>query len=272
MKFQKVIAAPVALGLTIASFPLLNSPAHAKSVKIPIPKSVVSTAFNTALSSTKIHLDNYWKKQGRTNWHKDTSYILFPNGAKQSFPIPEYRFNVTKYRQLKYYIDDMNTSSIKSTINGSRIQTTLYFESQGEEVKAKCIRRRFKKWNECSLKMERDIHLNNSILSMSLRPVAYKGSISYANAAVDFKTDLRISSKLCQSFKGICKNIESRIKNELTNNIENKLANGLNNSDVRAKVASSVKKSLKSSLGKYKNWKIVSIKSKGNKYILKLSK
>ncbi|MBV6625268.1 MAG: hypothetical protein KI793_20465 [Rivularia sp. (in: Bacteria)] len=272
MKLKKIIAAPVSLGLTIASFPLLSSPAYAKTVKVSVPKAVVSTAFNAALSSTKIHLDNYGKKQGRTSWHQDSSYILFPNGAKQSFPIPEYPFKVTRYRQLKYYIDDMNTSSIKSTINGSRIKTTLYFESQGEEVKAKCIRRRFKKWNECSLKMERDIHLNNSVISMSLTPIAYKGSISYANSAVDFKTDLRIASKLCQSFKGICKNIEGRIKNELTNNIETRLAKGLNNSNVRAKVASSVKKSLKSNLGKYNNWKIVSIKSKGNKYILKLSK
>jgi len=271
MKLQRLIAAPVTLGLTIASFPLLNSPAHAKTVQVSIPKAVVSTAFNAALSSTKIHLDNYGKKQGRTNWHKDTSYILFPNGAKQPIPIPEYRFNVTKYRQLKYYIDDMNTSSIKTTISGSRIKTTLNFERQGEEIKAKCIRRRFKKWNECSLKMERDIHLNNSIISMSLRPVAYKGSISYANPAVDFKTDLRISSKLCQSFKGICKNIEGRIKKELTNSIESRLANGLNDSNVRAKVASSVKNSLKSKLGKYKNWKIVSIKSQGNNFVVKLS-
>ncbi len=200
MKLQKLIAAPIALGLTIGSFPLVNSPAHAKTVRVPIPKSVVSTAFNAALSSTKIHLDNYGSKRG-TTWHKDTSYILFPNGVKKSIPIPEYTFKVTKFRQLKYYIDDMNTSSIKSTINGSRIKTNLYFESQGEEVKAKCIRRRLKKWKECSLKMERDIHLNNSILSMSLKPVAYKGSISYANPVVDFKTDLRISSKLCQTLQ-----------------------------------------------------------------------
>ncbi|MEL6461413.1 MAG: hypothetical protein AAFQ91_24805 [Cyanobacteria bacterium J06621_15] len=271
MKLQKLIAAPVTLGLTIASFPLLNSPAQAKTVEVPIPKAVVSTAFNAALSSTQIRLDNYGKKQGRTNWHKDSSYILLPNGAKTSFSIPEYRFNITKTRQLKYYIDDMNTSSIKSTISGSRIKTTLNFESKGEEIKAKCIRRRFKKWNECSLKMERDIHLNNSTLSMSLTPVAYKGSISYANPAVDFKTNLRISSKLCQSFKGICKNIEGRIKNELTNSIESSFANSLNKSKVRDKVASSVKKSLQSKLGKYKNWKIVSIKSKGNNFVVRLS-
>lgn len=271
MNIQKLIAAPVTLGLTIASFPLLNSPAQAKTVEIPIPKAVVSTAFNTALSSTKIRLDNYGKKQGRTSWHQNSSYILLPNGAKKPFSIPEYPFKVTKNRQLKYYIDDMNTTSIKSTINGSRIKTTLNFESQGEEIKAKCIRRRLKKWNECSLKMERDIHLNNSVLSMSLQPVAYNGSISYANPAVDFKTNLIISSKLCQTFKGLCKNIEGRIKNEVTSNIENKLASGLNNSKVRAKVASSVKNSLKGSLGKYKNWKIVSIKSKGNSFVVKLS-
>ncbi len=271
MNFQKIIAAPIALGLTVGSFPLVNSPAHAKTVNIPIPKALVSTAFNAALSSTKVRLDNYGKKRG-TTWHKDSSYILFPNGAKTSFPIPEYKYKVTKFRQLKYYIDDMNTSSIKSTINGSRIKTTLNFESQGEEIKAKCIRRRFGKWKECSLKMERDIHLNNSRLSMSLTPVAYNGSISYKNPVVNFKTDLRISSKLCQTFKGICKKIEGRIKNELTNSIEQKFTNGLNSSQVRAKVAKSVKNSLSSRLGKYKNWKIVSIKSKGNKFIVKLSK
>ncbi|MEM7725272.1 MAG: hypothetical protein AAF208_02740 [Cyanobacteria bacterium P01_A01_bin.45] len=271
MNFQKIIAAPIALGLTIGSFPLLNSAAHAKSVEVPIPKAVVSTAFNAALNSTKVRLDNYGKKRG-TTWHKDSSGILLPNGAKKPFSIPEYKFKVTKTRQLKYYVDDMNTSSMQTTINGSRIETTLNFESQGEEVIAKCIRKRFGKWKECSLKMERDIHLNNSRLSMSFIPVAYNGSISYKNPVVDFKTDVRIANKLCRTFKGICKSIEGRVNRELTNNIENKFTTGLNSSTVRAKVANSVKNSLHSRLGRYKNWKIVSIKSRGNKYIVRLSK
>ena len=50
MKLQRLIAAPVALGLTICSFPLLNSPARAKTVNILVPKAVVNTAFNAAFS------------------------------------------------------------------------------------------------------------------------------------------------------------------------------------------------------------------------------
>ncbi|KST67418.1 hypothetical protein [Mastigocoleus testarum] len=271
MNLKNIIAVPIAFGLTLSSVPLLNSPAHAKTVKIPVPKTLVSTAFNTALGSMQVNVDNFGKKKGRSSWHQDSSYILLPNGVKKSFPIPEYKYNVTKTRQLKYYVDDMKTSSIQATVNGKRIQGTVRFESQGEEIKAKCIRRRLKKWGECSLKMERDIHLNNSILSMSLVPVAYNGSISYANPKVDFKTDLRISSKLCQTFKGLCSRIEGKIKGELTNSIEQQLTSGLNNSAVRAKVASSVKKSLGGRLKQYKNWKITKISSKGNNFILTLS-
>ncbi|NES77526.1 MULTISPECIES: hypothetical protein [Okeania] len=269
MNLQRFLAAPVAFGLTLGTFYVLNLPAYAKTVNVTVPKTAVAIAFNTAFSSTKVHLDNYGKKHG-SSWHQDSSYVLLPNGAKESFLIPEYKHKVTKFRQLKYYIDNMNTSSIQATINGSRIQATARFESQGEEIKAKCVRRRFGKWGECKLKMERDIHLNNSILSMSLIPVAYNGSISYANPKVDFKTDLRIPNKLCQAFKGICSRIQNKIKGELTKNIETQLANGLNNPKVKDKVANSVKKSLASRLGQYKNWKITKVSSNGNNFILNL--
>ncbi|MEM7553541.1 MAG: hypothetical protein AAF378_05490 [Cyanobacteria bacterium P01_A01_bin.84] len=272
MNLQKVIAAPIALGLTLGSFPVFNSPAHAKSIDVPIPKAVVATGFNAAFNSMKVRVDNYGKKQG-TSWLQNSSYILLPNGVKKSFAIPEYTFNVTKTRKLKYYVDDFNTSSIKATVNGNRIQATAYFESQGEEVKAKCIRRRLKKWGECKLKMERDIHLNNSRISTSLIPVAYKGSISYASPKVDFKTDVRIPNRLCKAFKGICKHIEGRINKELTNTIESNLSSGLSSTAVRSKVASTVRNSLnKTYLKKYKGWKVVKIYSKGNNFVVRLSK
>jgi hypothetical protein len=204
--WKTLVTAPVALLLTFSSVPLLASAARAKTVDIPVPKAAVATAFNAALSSTKIHLDSFGSKHG-TSWHKDSSYVQLPNGAKKAFPISEYTFDITKYRKLRYYVDDVNTSSIQVAINGSQIEVTAQFESQGEEIKAKCIRRRLGKWNECSLDMERDIHRNNSILSMSLTPVAYNGSISYANPKVDFKTDLSIPNKLCQAFSGICSKI-----------------------------------------------------------------
>jgi hypothetical protein len=265
--WKTLVTAPVALLLTFSSVPLLASAARAKTVDIPVPKAAVATAFNAALSSTKIHLDSFGSKHG-TSWHKDSSYVQLPNGAKKAFPISEYTFDITKYRKLRYYVDDVNTSSIQVAINGSQIEVTAQFESQGEEIKAKCIRRRLGKWNECSLDMERDIHLNNSILSMSLTPVAYKGSISYANPKVDFKTDLSIPNKLCQAFSGICSKIEGKIKKELTQTIEDRLTDGLNSPEVRAKVAEAVKKAPSISNHIDPKGKITKIVSQGNNFVV----
>ncbi|MDJ0800692.1 MAG: hypothetical protein QNJ51_28445 [Calothrix sp. MO_167.B12] len=272
MNLQKLVAAPIAISLTLGSFPLINSPAHAKTVDVPVPKAAVATAFNAAFSSTKVHLDNYGKKHG-SSWHQDSSYILLPNGAERKFSIPEQKFSITKFRQWKHYINDMDTSSIQATIKDNRIQATAYFESQGEEIKGKCVKKRFKKWKECGLKkLERDLHLNNTILSISMRPISYYGSISYAkDVNVNFKTDIRIANRLCGTFKGICGWIEGKIKKDLTNNIENQFTKALQDDKVRCKVANSIKKSLSSRLGKYKRWKIVKISSKGNKFVLRLS-
>ncbi len=260
---------------TLLSVSLLPLAAQAKTetVDIPIPKAAISTAFNAAFSSTKLHLDNYGEKHG-VSWHEDSSYILFPNGSKKQIPIAEHEYEITNGRKLKHYIDNMNTSSLQASIDGNRIQMTANFESQGEEIKGKCIRKKINgNWTECSLNMERDIQLNNTMISVSLIPVAYKGSISFSNPEADFKTDLQISSKLCQAFKGICGKIEKRIKNELTNTIETKLVQGLNNEDVKSKVAHSIKNapSVSKYLDEFKNWKVVKIESKGSNYIVTLS-
>ncbi|MBD1893148.1 hypothetical protein [Coleofasciculus sp. FACHB-129] len=264
---KTLVAAPVVIGLTFSSIPLLGSVAHTKTVDIPVPKAAVAAAFNVALSSTKIHLNSFGSKNG-TSWHKNSSYVQLPGGSKKAFPISEYTFDITKYRKLRYYVGDMNTSSIQATINNSSIEATAQFESQGEEIKAKCIRRLLGKWNECSLDMERDIHLNNSILSVSLTPVAYNGSISYANPKVDFKTDLNIPNKLCQAFSGICSKIEGRIKGELTKTIEDQLTNGLNNPNVKKKVAEAVKTA--PSISKYveAKAKITKITAQGNNFVV----
>lgn len=274
MNLQKFIAAPMTLVLALGSVPLLtlNSPAYAKTVDVPVPKAAVAIAFNTALSSTRIHVDNYGKKQG-TSWLQNSSYILLPNGIKKGFPIPEYTYKITKRRKWKYYVNDMNTSSIQATINGSSILATARFENQGEELKGKCLKRRFRRWKQCGLKrIERDIHLNNAMLSVLMRPVSYQGSISYAkDLKVDFKTDVRISNKLCRVFKRVCGWIQGKIKRRLTNTIETQFARNLQNERVRARVATSIKNSLGNRLGKYKNWKIIGISSRGSNFILRLS-
>lgn len=125
---RKTFMATASLALALSSMPMIGSSSHAETVNIPVPKAAVATAFNAALNSTKIHLDNFGSKNG-TSWLKDQSYILLPMGSKKSFPIPDYTFEITPWRKLKYYVNDMNTNSMQVTFNGNRLHADAHFES-----------------------------------------------------------------------------------------------------------------------------------------------
>jgi hypothetical protein len=263
---RKSLMVAASAAIMFGHIPLLASVAQAETVNITVPKAAVATAFNGALSSTKIHLHNLGPKNG-TTWHKDASYILLPTGSKVPLPIAEYKYEINNIRHLKYYVNDLNTSSIQATVNGNRINVNANFESQGEEIKAKCVRKLAGNWGECSLDMERDIHLDNSILSISLNPVAYNGSISYDSPSTTFKTDLKIASKLCQAFKGICGWIEGKIKTQLTPTIESQVTKSFNDPKMKQAVADAVRNSpgINSLL---KDWKVTKITSQGSNYIV----
>ena len=244
---------------------------QAETVNIPVPKAVVSAAFNAALSSVSVNLDNYGSKHG-TSWHEDSSYVLLPGGSQKNFSIPEQTFKVTKWRKLRHYIDDMRTSNIQASVNGGRIDVSVFFENQGEEVKGRCIRRRLGKWKECSLPLERDIHLNNAQILASLTPVAYKGTISFANASARFTTDIKIASKLCQAFSGICGWIESKIKNELTGQIEGQFNNQLNTSAVKTAVANSIRNNAAYKAIINPSWQVTKVASSGSNFIITVTR
>jgi len=250
---------------------LAPSAALAETVDISVPKSVISAAFNVALSSTSVKLDNYGPKNG-TSWHKDSSYVLLPGGSKKPFSIREQTFNVTKWRKLRHYIDDMRTSNIQASVNGDRIDVSVFFESQGEEVKGKCIRRRLGNWKECNLRLERDIHLNNAQILVSLTPVAYDGTISFANAKASFKTDIKIANKLCKAFSGICGWIEGKIKNQLTSQIEGPFNSQLNSSKVRTAVANSIKNNAAYKAIIDPSWKVTKVASSGSNFIVTVTR
>jgi len=241
--------------------------ARAETAHIKVPKTVVSTAFNAALASMKIKLDNYGAKHG-TSWLDQQSTIVMPGGGTKTFSLPESEYDIGSYRKLKHYIDDMSTTSLSAVVVGDRIVLNVQFESQGEEIKGKCVRRLFGKWGECSLDMERDIHLDNSRIEMSVVPVAYKGSISIGSPQVDFKTDIKIASKLCQAFSGICGKIENRIKGEITKGIETAALAQLKSAGVRDAVANGVRNAVPFKTLIDPKWTVKSVKSQGSDFVV----
>ena len=241
--------------------------ANAEIVDIKVPKVVVSTAFNAALASMQVKLDNFGKKQG-TSWLDQQSHVILPGGGTKKFSIPESEFDIGKYRKLKHYIDDMKTSSLSALVAGNRIAMTAQFESQGEEIKGKCVRRLLGKWDECSLDMERDIHLNNARMEISVVPVAHKGSISIGEPQVSFKTDIKIASKLCQAFSGICGKIENRIKGEVTKAIETSTLAQLKAGSVRDAIGNAVRNAAPIKALIDPKWTVKSVKSQGSDFVV----
>lgn len=248
----------------------LAMPVQAETVNIPVPKAAVVSAFNTALGGVKLHIDNYGSKQG-TSWLKQGSYVILPDGSKKKFNIPEQKTKVTKKRSWKHYINDFDSKEMNVVANGSKLEMTAHFESQGEEIKGKCIKTKISgKKVECKLNMERDIHLNNSSIKVSLKPVAYNGSISFSNASAKFKTDLKIPNKICNVFSGLCGKIENFIKSKITSAIQNTVKNALNKSSVKKAVAKKVSGLLKGKIDP--KWKVIKVSSKGSNYIVKVQR
>ena len=254
----------VLLAMALA-FAMLRAPEHAqaKGHTVDVPKAAVVSAFNLALSGTDVYLHNYGKRDGGS-WLDNRSYVRFPNGKKVTLDIDEHAFKVTKYRYIKHYINDMRASE-KKVYLGDRgaLRFRLAFESQGEEVLGRCTMRRLRKWKECGLDMERDIELNNTQLEVDFMPVAINGGIAYSNVRVDMKTDLRINSRLCRAFSGICGKIENKIKRELEPTVEQRMAGALQQSATT--VAQAVRKSLQKYIG---DAKVVSLQEAGSNYRL----
>jgi hypothetical protein len=248
----------------------LSSTAEAEPEKLKIPKSVVATAFNAVFASTKVHIDNLGAKNG-TSWLEEDSYVLLPSGKKLPFLLGEHERKIGELRYSKHYVDDMSTDKIQATISGDKLKVDAYFESQGEELQGKCIRKHAGKWEECTLGMERSIDLNHSILSMSFVPVAHEGSISYADAEVSFKTDVHINSALCQLFSGICAAIEDKIEEELSASVETAAADALERDDVRSHVGIALRKVpvLRDLL---QDRKVLAVESKGDAFVVTLDR
>lgn len=252
------------LAMALSSILTFPSVIHAETVNISVPKAVLSTAFNAAFNSTKVRL------------HKDESYIVLPNGQKKSIdaidnPVYVYDFPGIN-RNLEYSLNDVNTHSIQATVIENRIHADLHFENQGEEVKAKCVRKLFGKWGECSLDMERDVHLDNTILSLSLVPAAYDGSIAFTSPTVKFKTDVRISNKTCNTVlppvKQICEAIEGKIKGKMTPRVEKAVMNSFDTNGVKQKIADAVRNApgIRSLIDP--KWKVTKVTSQVNNFIV----
>ncbi len=255
----------------VSSFGMaVSGMAAAETVTIPVPKSLITDTVNVALSGVKIKVDNYGSKKG-TSWLSQQSYVQFPTGQKQSFDIPESKFNIVGKRHLKHYVNELNSSAIKVSAPGDKLTLTLNFESEGEEVKGKCVRKKLTGgYKECSLKMERDIHVNKSKVEISVKPVVYKDSLSFASPDAKFTANVSIPNKLCKLAKGICGKIENKIYGELKSKLESNIEQQLGKQKLKNMIANKVRSALSPFIKS--DWKIKNVSASGSKFLIKVER
>ena len=225
------------------------SPAKAEVVNLPIPKQVISTTFNTALSTMKLTLDNYGKKRScKTGycWHdKNASLFEMGNGSVKTFTLPgvDHIGPVLKVRRWKGYINKLSTQNISAMVTGDKINVTMNFESQGSEIITKCLKKGVRKpyWDhECSHSVSPKGDINNAILAVKFKPVVYKGSISYDKPEVAFDADIQLHGP-CDTFDGLCDKIlkyKSQIRDGVKSNVSIELNKASNKNMVANRVRS----------------------------------
>ena len=250
-------------------------PTRGEVVEIPIPKAALVQALDSALDGSEILIDNFGSRDG-SSWHDDTSYIRMPGQSKAEFSVPEYTYNLNRARKYRYYVDDLRLSGIEAAAAGSKIELTLRFESQGEEIKAKCLRWALFRWGwvECSFPMDRDIHLDDTRLLVGVTPVALEGSISYADPSVKFETDLRIVTGLCDlpGIDNLCDHIGDRIEGELTTRIQDEVRSKLAERQLRATLAAKIRDTLESVGLLQPSWNVLSVTSSGANFIVSVER
>ncbi len=274
MKYTTVLTT-VVLSTVLAS---TQAFATSETKTIVIPKAAMAAAFNAALQGTQVRLDNYGSKHPKkkksknkyeVSWLSQESYVRLPGGQTYYFDIPERSTKVGSLaRYLRHYVSDMNSQSIQVGAHGSGLDFTLHFESQGREIKGKCIKRIGENWSPCKNKLDRDMQLDNAWVKVHLVPVAYKGGISFkpvSSQHVDFKGDLKILSKWCSIANDLCKSIGNAIYKKLRGTIRQQLAQRLSSNALRTAVAEQVKSKLNKIAP---NWKVTKVKSQGNNFLV----
>lgn len=256
-----------AQGLAFLIILLAWSSARGETADIAIPKPAVAAAFQIALGSVQVHVDNHGPRRG-TSWHEDHSFILLPYGTKRRFHVDELEVAITRGRRLKIYIQDLDTDAIRIAASGDRIVARLSFESQGEEVEVHCVRRLSGGWEECMLGIERDIHLDDTTIEISFVPVAHRGSISLSKPRVRFETELRIDNRRCRTSQGICGRIESQIRSVVARQIERALREALSSPRMRNAVADGVRDAAAFQAYVVPAWRVTRVTSRGGQLIV----
>ncbi len=190
----------------VLAFGVLPVPgtARAETSTVKIPKSLVVTAVNAALSGFEINLDNWgtFRPQSKGTWHVDNSYVLFPSGKKYQIEVPRTPDESVGGRRYNAYVDDMKTQTLDVKLDGNRVRLRSFFESAGNEINIGCINKASDK--PCKVHpLKHSGDLDNAYFA-ALFDLKFNGPrISLVPSDVEIDFDLHLDSKVLDTLKNI---------------------------------------------------------------------
>ncbi|GEM_PF-4427514 len=192
----------------VAALFLYEPQATAGTRVVNIPKSDVVAAYNDIFQTMDLVIDNYGGKK-KSQWYRQQSYLRLPTGEKVTFDVPRF-YLVLKVPVIKtkrfwhYYINELELDRVRISAADNGVQARLEFESEGNEIKGKCTRRKLNGKDNCEYRGKRDIQLDNARLHMQFRSAVvgnYLGYTPVRSADMDFSADVKIPAKLCKRLR-----------------------------------------------------------------------
>ncbi|MFN3685807.1 hypothetical protein [Salinarimonas sp.] len=240
---------------TVAAFALHwgSTPSQAGQVEtrhVLLPQSSLAQLFDAALGGTQLTLNNHGSQQGSgqaIHWTNNTSFVAPPGGAPSFFDLPTPTVSIQTagigHRIYKIYVNDVNSASVQAQPDGSRIALALAFESEGPEIKIRCIRRKIinGRWEVCQ---SADVHLDDLVLRPRFAPAIRDGSISFATLGasdVGVEFDLSLSGHWLCAIGNLCNRIAGEVKGRIADEIRSRVRERLNHDSLRDRVADTIR-------------------------------
>jgi hypothetical protein len=189
---------------------------------------VYAAALNAAVQGTGLHLDNYGPRHGQS-FQLDNGSELRLGGFAFPFTVAEKQYDVDcglpcpDLGQARFYVDDLNMTSIGVGWGSPSFRATLAFESAGREVKG---------WlTDAPVggpfdSLMPDFNIDNARLAVPLTPVAEGGRLSYRVGTVTLSANIQATGA-CNFFPDPCgflTDYKSTVKSEFQNRVRAKLS------------------------------------------------
>jgi hypothetical protein len=193
-----------------------------------VPATAVASALNSAVQGTALHLDNYGPMHGQSHQLDNGSFLRW-GGVRYPFTLPEIQYDLDcgwlcpDIGQARFYVNNLDLSSIAVRWASPSFSATLAFESAGREVKG---------WyTDATTGIESDslmpdVNIDNGRLTVALTPVAEGGRLSYRVKSVSLAASIQATGA-CDLGWDVCdffSSYKARVKSEIEKGVRTKLS------------------------------------------------